>query len=101
MQEKLASSICIEDTKVFTLKWGRKNSWFDYHRRFLDMIHTYRCSKYGFRTNTIESEEALVRPISQQIWDRVRRFPKITKVRKFVRLPGYGVEHNWTKQNIF
>ena len=33
-QGKLACLICIEDTKAFTLKYGGKNYWFDYHRRF-------------------------------------------------------------------
>ena len=44
------------------------------------MDHTYSCSKYGFRKNTIESEEAPIRFINQQIWDRVRRLPKITEL---------------------
>ena len=57
----------MDDTKAFTLKYGRKNFWFDYHRRFLDMDHTYRCNKYGFRKNTIESEEGPARLTNQQI----------------------------------
>ena len=61
----------MEDIKAFTLKYGGKN-WFDYHRRFLDMDYTYRHSRYGFRKNTIENEEALVRLTSHQIWKRVR-----------------------------
>ena len=71
MQGKLACPICMEDTKAFTLKYGRKNSWFDHHRRFLDMDHSYKHSRYRFRKNTIESEEAPVRLTGQQIWDRV------------------------------
>ena len=47
--------------KMFTLKYSRKNSWFDCHRRFLDVDHTYRHSRYGFRKNTIESEKAPIR----------------------------------------
>ena len=89
-QEKLACPICMEDTKAFTLKYGGKNSWFDCHRMFLDMDNTYRYSKYGFINNTIESEEASVRLTGQQIWDRIRRLPKIIEVGKSVRLPGYG-----------
>ena len=44
MQGKLACPICMEDRKIFTLKYGRKNSQFDCHRRFLDINHTYRHS---------------------------------------------------------
>ena len=84
----------MEDTKAFTLKYGRKNSRFDYYRRFLDMDHTYRCSRYGFRKNIIKSEEVPIRLIGQQIWDRVRRLLEIIEVRKFIRYPGYRVEHN-------
>ena len=86
--------ICIEDTKAFTLKYGGKNSWFDCHRRLLDIDYTYRHSRYRFRKNTIESEEIPVRLTGQQIWDRVRRLPKIIEVRKFFRLLGYRVQHN-------
>ena len=65
------------------------------------MDYTYRHSRYRFRKNTIESEEALIRLTSQQIWDRVRRLLNITEVGKFIRLLSYEVEHKWTKQNIF
>ena len=71
-QGKLVCPICMEDRKVFTLKYGGKISWFDYHRKFLDIDHIYRYSRYGFRKNTIKSEEAPVRLTDQQIWDRVR-----------------------------
>ena len=96
-QGQLVCPVCMEDTKAFALKYSGKNSWFECHRRFLDMDHTYRCNRYGFRKNTIESEKAPVRLTGQQIWDRVRRLPKITEVGKSVRLFGYRVEHNWTK----
>ena len=65
------------------------------------MDHTYRCSKYGFRKNTIESDKAPIRLTSQQIQDKVRRLLNITKVGKSIRLLGYEVEHNQNKQNIF
>ena len=59
------------------------------------MDHTYRRSnRYGIRKNSIKSEKAPVRLTSQQIWDRVRRLPKIIEVGKSVRLPGFEVEHN-------
>ena len=75
----------MEDTKTFTLKYGKKNSWFDCHRSFLDIDHIYRHSRYGFSKSTIESEGAPFRLSGQQIWDRVRQLSKITKVGKYVR----------------
>ena len=70
MQGKLACSIYIEDTKAFTLKYRKKNYRFDYHRRVLNMAHTYRCSRYGFRKN-IKNEETPIRLIGQHIWETV------------------------------
>ena len=66
------------------------SSWFDYHRRFLDPNHPYRCNRYGFRKNTIENDEAPTRLNSHQIWEKVRHLPKITETGKFVRLLGMG-----------
>ena len=64
--------ICMKDTEAFTLKYGGKNSWFDCNRRFLYMDHTYKRNRYGFKKNIIESEGALIRLTSQQIWDKIR-----------------------------
>ena len=38
-----------------------RGSWFDYHIRFLDSDHPYKCNRYGFRKNAVESDEALIR----------------------------------------
>ena len=65
------------------------------------MDHTYRHNRYGFRKNTIESEKAPVKLTNQQIWDTIRRLPKITEVGKSIRLSRFEVEHNLTKQSIF
>ena len=61
------------------------------------MDHTYRHSRYGFRKNIIESEEALVRLTGHQNWDRVMRFPKIIGVGKFIRCRNIG--RNTTRLN--
>ena len=67
----------MEDTKAFTLKYGKNNSWFCCHIRFLYMNHTYRCGRYGFRKNTIENKEAIIRLTNQQIWDRLGDFQRL------------------------
>ena len=92
MQGKLACPTYMENTIAFTVNYDGKNSWFDYHRKFLGIDHTYRHSRYGFRKNTIESKEASVRLTGQQIWDKVKQLPKIIEVRKSIRLLGYRVE---------
>ena len=66
-QGKLACLICIEDTKAFTLKYGGKKSWFDYHKRFLDSDHPCRRNRYGFRQNVVENDEAPISLSGHQI----------------------------------
>ncbi|XP_038687502.1 uncharacterized protein LOC119986883 [Tripterygium wilfordii] len=56
-QGKLACPCCMERSKAFTLKNGRKNSWFDCHRQFLDTTHPFRRNKDAFLKNRIEISE--------------------------------------------
>ncbi|WMV50469.1 hypothetical protein MTR67_043854 [Solanum verrucosum] len=97
---KLACPCCMENTKSFTLKHGRKNSWFDCHRQFLSMDHEFRSMKNAFRKNTVE--QGCPPPIltGEQVWERVQQFPKVTEEQPY-KFDGYGVAHNWTKQSIF
>ena len=48
---KLAYLICMEDAQTFTLKFGEKNLWFDYHKKFLETNNPYRCNRHEFRKN--------------------------------------------------
>ncbi|XP_025653186.1 uncharacterized protein [Arachis hypogaea] len=98
---RLACPVCMEDTKAFWLDYGGKNSWFDCHRRYLPEGHPYRRNKVGFKKNVEEDEGPPIRLSGEQIWERVRHYPKIVDTGGQVRLTGYGVEHNWTKRSIF
>ncbi|XP_025653212.1 uncharacterized protein [Arachis hypogaea] len=98
---RLACPVCMEDTKAFWLDYGGKNSWFDYHRRYLPEGHPYRRNKVGVKKNVEEDEEPPIRLSGEQVWERVRHYPKIVDTVGQVRLSGYGVEHNWTKRSIF
>ncbi|WMV15129.1 hypothetical protein MTR67_008514 [Solanum verrucosum] len=97
---KLACPYCMENSKAFTLKHGRKNTWFDCHRQFLPMDHEFRKMKNAFRKNKVESDPPPPLLTGHQIWERISQLPKVTEASPS-RLPGYGVEHNWTKQSIF
>ncbi|WMV09922.1 hypothetical protein MTR67_003307 [Solanum verrucosum] len=97
---KLACPYCMENSKAFTLKNGRKNTWFDCHRQFLPMDHEFRKMKNAFRKNKVESDPPTPLLTGHQIWERVSQLPKVIEASP-PRLPGYGVEHNWTKQSIF
>ncbi|PKU65335.1 hypothetical protein MA16_Dca001225 [Dendrobium catenatum] len=77
---KLACPYCLENTKSFTLKYGRKNSWFDCHRMFLPQSHPFRRNKEAFTKNKMVMIPPPPRFSSEEI---------------------YGVYHNWTKKSIF
>ncbi|XP_019230115.1 PREDICTED: uncharacterized protein LOC109211070 [Nicotiana attenuata] len=98
---KLACPTCMEDTKVFTLKHGGKNTWFDCHRRFLPMDHEFRKNSSAFMKNQTDYEEPPSVLSPEEIWNRVRDLPKVAESPLPNKIPGYGVTHNWTKQSIF
>ena len=50
--------------------------------------------------NKIDFEEPPPILSREQIWDRVRNLPKVTKYPPS-RIPGYGITHNCTKRSIF
>ena len=88
---KLACPYCMENTKSFTLKHGRKNSWFDCHRQFLPMDHAFNSVEQGYPPPILTGE---------QVWERVQNIPKVAKEQPY-KFDGYGVAHRWTKQSIF
>ncbi|XP_059281257.1 uncharacterized protein LOC132034945 [Lycium ferocissimum] len=53
---KLAYPHCMENSKAFTLKHDRKNTWFDCHHQFLPMDHEFRKMKQAFKKNSIEKD---------------------------------------------
>lgn len=97
---KLACPYCMENSKAFTLKRGRKQSWFDYHRQFLPHDHEFRRMKNAFKKNKMEYDSPPPILLGEEIWERVQNFSKITEAPPY-RFPGYDVTHNWTKQSIF
>ncbi|KAL1193538.1 hypothetical protein V5N11_025735 [Cardamine amara subsp. amara] len=50
---RLSCLYCLGRTYAFQLKYGRRTSWFDCHRRFLPIRDAYRRNKTLFRPNTI------------------------------------------------
>ncbi|XP_013650497.2 uncharacterized protein LOC106355020 [Brassica napus] len=54
---RLACPYCLDDTKSFWLKHGRKHSWFDCHRMFLPKEHPYRRNVQAFRRGKTISDD--------------------------------------------
>ena len=48
---RLACPYCMDESNAFTLQNGRKQTWFDNHRKFLPLDHPFRRNKYAFRKN--------------------------------------------------
>jgi len=96
---RLSCPSCMEQTKSFKLKHGRKHSWFDCHYQFLQHTHVFRKNKSVFYKNKVEHSEPPPRLNEHQVWDRISKIPKTTDHSR--KSSVYGVSHNWTKQSIF
>ena len=48
---RLACPYCMDESDAFTLQNGRKQTWFDNHRKFLPLDHPFRRNKYYFIKN--------------------------------------------------
>ena len=83
---------CREGLKGIWLKYGGKFSFFDCHRQFLPMDHSFRRDKTSFRSNV----QVLTGPPRKLTSDEVR-----AQIDQLVPLDEggfdkFGEEHNWT-----
>ncbi|XP_070004824.1 uncharacterized protein [Nicotiana sylvestris] len=90
---KLACPYCMENSKAFALKHGRKQSWFDCHRQFLPPDHEFRRMKNSFKKNNMEYDSPTLILSSDEIWERVQNFSKVTEAPPY-RFPEYGTANN-------
>ncbi|CAM8901310.1 unnamed protein product [Rhodiola kirilowii] len=100
-QGKLGCPYCMEDTKTFVLKNGRKVSYFGCHRHFLSANHPYRGNARNFYRDRIDFDGPVQFRSTQEVSDRVQNLKYIWEQHINEVLEGYGVEHNWTKKSIF
>ncbi|XP_028753509.1 uncharacterized protein LOC114713090 [Neltuma alba] len=98
---KLSCPICMENSKAFQLKHGRKTSFFDCHRQFLPGDHQFRRNKTSFYKNRVEKSMPPRRLSGEEVWERVRNLPKVIDYGKTIPIEGYNEAHHWTKQSIF
>ncbi|KAL1556623.1 hypothetical protein AAHA92_12218 [Salvia divinorum] len=69
-----ACPYCMEDSQAFSLKHGRKTSWFDCHMRFLHMNHRFRRDKKNFQKNRMEHSGPPPILNGEQILDHLDQF---------------------------
>ncbi|XP_074577237.1 uncharacterized protein LOC141833653 [Curcuma longa] len=96
----LGCPICMERSKSFRLKHGRKASYFDCHRQFLPANHKFRRNKDEFTKNRVERTPPPMRLSGQQLWYRVYNFPSVIEDPHGTPYE-YGSTHKWTKRSIF
>ena len=98
---KFACPICMDSTESFRLKYGRKQCWWDRHRRFLHPNDRFRFDKKNFRANTTITLEPPNIMSSEQVYEIVQDYPKMHEIGRDPKIPGKGQIHNWCKQSIF
>ncbi|KAL0305080.1 UNVERIFIED_CONTAM: hypothetical protein Scaly_2998100 [Sesamum calycinum] len=74
----LACPYCMDMTKSFNLRYGRKASWFYCHRQFLPLDHPYRKQAYKFHKGRIENDQPPIRLSGEEVRQRVEGLPDIT-----------------------
>ncbi|KAL1223467.1 hypothetical protein V5N11_003525 [Cardamine amara subsp. amara] len=105
---RLCCPYCLARTDAFQLKYGRKTSWFDCHRRFLPIRDAYRRNKTLFRRNTIVRALPPVYLTGEQLEAQIDHYGAHETVKRGGNwhsprnMPdGYGEHHNWHKKSIF
>ena len=98
---RLACPYCMEYTRAFSLQHGKKISWFDCHRCFLHINHTFRKDRKNFIANRVENMQPPTIWSGEEIYEMVKDYPKIHETGVQTEIPGKSLIHNWCKQSIF
>lgn len=88
-------------TKAFSLSFGGKCLWFDYHPRFLPTNHVFRRNKDSFRNGVKVTDLPPPRLSSTKVWNNDCDLSKFTYYGKTFKNQGYEDIHSWTKRSIF
>nr|GEY34772.1 hypothetical protein [Tanacetum cinerariifolium] len=73
---RLSCPYCMEKSKAFHLKHGRKTSFFDCHRQFLPKDRPFRRNKDSFTKGRVENDTPPSRLSGLETWRRVHKYPK-------------------------
>ena len=91
---------------AFQLRSGGKSCWFDCHRKFLPIRHSFRRDRNQFRVGHVEKASPPPLLTGEQIWTQVCSLPTVYDgvphgSRQYRKPVGFGVTHNWVKKSIF
>nr|CAM59133.1 putative transposase [Antirrhinum majus] len=98
---RLSCPYCMENTKSFQLKHGRKTSFFDCHRRFLPIDHPWRMNTNDFLKGRIETDAPLPRRLGCEMKRHIELLQDIDFGTSRDHIEGFGKEHNWCHKSIF
>nr|GEV54169.1 hypothetical protein [Tanacetum cinerariifolium] len=73
---RISCPYCMEKSKAFHLKHGRKTSFFYSHRQFLPKDHPFRRNKDYFTRGRVENDTPPPRLSGLETWRRVHKYPK-------------------------
>ena len=73
---RLTCPYCMNQSKAFRLKMGGKVSWFDVHRQFLPMDHSFRRNKDAFYKNQNENSQPPHFLTRNELWEQICFFFK-------------------------
>jgi hypothetical protein len=88
----LTCPICGKDTYCCRLEFRKKICYFDCHRCFLPLDHTFRLQSNAFRNDTIAEKESLRRQTSQEIIEELNNL----KISDGEESEGHGKQPSWT-----
>jgi len=100
---KFACPYCMGDINSFTLKSGGKPCWFDCHRRFLPIIHSFHRDQCSFKKSVVENSLPPQEYSGIDVINQVNQLQKVTFGLKSSKQkqPNFGKTHNWVKKSIF
>jgi len=105
---KFACPYCMGDIKSFTLKSGGKPCWFDCHRQFLPINHSFHRDQCSYKKSVVEKSvvEKSLPPqefSGMDVINQVNQLQKVTFGLKSSKQkqPDFGKTHNWVKKSIF
>jgi hypothetical protein len=92
---KFACPVCLRTVSAFWLVNGQKYCWFDCHRQFLPMNHSFRKSLKAFRKRVQVLNPPPGRLTGEQIHAELKSLVP-NKGKGKHKFEGYGQTHNWT-----
>jgi hypothetical protein len=92
VHDRLNYPICIEDSDTFMLDHDSKVTFFDCHRMFLPMNHTFR----GDKRSCLKGKIARKGPTKRKFRAYITKMLDDLNESKNGGFKGYGEKHNWT-----